>query len=240
MRKQICAALIVLLTLLCGCSGNTADLIQTEEAIASTAMVTEEESASSPLSSDSIETPAPEETEITEGTATPETEVTEPPKEEIRSEKTTVEADVPKENENDTVQAPSATPAVTVAPEETSPPAETTPEPTPQSTPEETKPASAYDAPFDVAVIKADGIAIGQGMGLSLDSSLTPNNASWWNPVTASQANQGAALKQSLASYIRFHTVENLGSYGMDAITSFNIYCEARGNGVYSIYFHFA
>ena len=68
-------------------------------------------------------------------------------------------------------------------------------------------------------------------MGLTLDSSLTPDNAAWWNPVTASQSNQGEALKQSLVSYITFHTAENLGAYGMDEITSFNICCEAGGNG---------
>ena len=47
-------------------------------------------------------------------------------------------------------------------------------------------------------------------------------------------------LKQDLESYIKFHTVENLGSYGIDEITDFNIYYEARGNGVYSVYFLFA
>ena len=77
-------------------------------------------------------------------------------------------------------------------------------------------------------------------MGLALDSSLTPSNSTWWKPVTASQNNQGEALKQSLERYITFHTVENLGAYGIDEITAFNIYCEARGNGSYSIYFLFA
>ena len=124
-------------------------------------------------------------------------------------------------------------------PQETQPQAETTSE---QSTapPEETKPKTAYDFPFDIGAVKADCIGIGQGMGLALDSSLTPDNATWWNPVTASQSNQGEALKQSLVSYITFHTAANLGAYGMDGITVFNIYCEARENGVYSIYFLFA
>ena len=93
---------------------------------------------------------------------------------------------------------------------------------------------------FDMEAIKADCIDIGKGMGLHLDTSLTPSNATWWNPVTASQSNQGTKLKQDLESYIKFHTVENLGSYGIDEITDFNIYYEARGNGVYSVYFLFA
>lgn len=110
----------------------------------------------------------------------------------------------------------------------------------PQTVPEDTKPKTAYDYEFDIEAVKADCIGIGLDMGLALDSSLTPSNSTWWNPVTASQNNQGEALKQSLERYITFHTVENLGAYGIDEITVFNICCEARGNGSYSIYFLFA
>ena len=92
----------------------------------------------------------------------------------------------------------------------------------------------------DIETVKDDCIGIGLDMGLALDSSLTPSNSTWWKPVTASQNNQGEVLKQSLERYITFHTVENLGAYGIDEITAFNIYCEARGNGSYSIYFLFA
>lgn len=110
----------------------------------------------------------------------------------------------------------------------------------PQTVPEDTKPKTAYDYEFDIETVKEDCIGIGLDMGLALDSSLTPSNSTWWKPVTASQNNQGEALKQSLERYITFHTVENLGAYGIDEITAFNIYCEARGNGSYSIYFLFA
>lgn len=139
---------------------------------------------------------------------------------------------------------PPAPPEPEPAPTEPSKSTEPAPqesEPTPPAqTPEETKPKTAYDYEFDIEAIKADCIGIGQSMGLMLDKSLTPDNASWWNPVTASSGNQGEALKQSLASYITFHTAENLSAYGIDEITSFNIYCEARGNGAYAIYFLFA
>jgi len=110
----------------------------------------------------------------------------------------------------------------------------------PQTLPEDTEPKTAYDYEFDIEAIKADCIGIGLGMGLALDSSLTPSNSTWWKPVTASPNNQGEALKQSLERYVTFHTVENLGAYGIDEITVFNICCEARGNGSYSIYFLFA
>ncbi len=106
-------------------------------------------------------------------------------------------------------------------------------------TPPETEAKTAYDYPFDMDSIRSDCIGTGQGMGLTLDSSLTPDNAAWWNPVTASQSNQGAGLKQSLKSYVSFHTPDNLAGYGMDGITVFNIYCEPRGNGEYSVYFLF-
>ena len=114
------------------------------------------------------------------------------------------------------------------------PPAET---PT-QTASENTK--TAYDFVFDMEAIMADCISIGQSMGLRLDTSLTPSNTSWWNPVTASQSNQGETLKRSLESYIKFHTAENLSAYGIDEISDFNICCEARGNGEYLVYFLFA
>ena len=119
-------------------------------------------------------------------------------------------------------------------------PAETSQATEPETeAPPETEPKTAYDYPFDMDSIRSDCIGIGQGMGLALDGSLTPGNAAWWNPVTASRSNQGAGLKQSLRSYVTFHTSDNLAGYGMDGITVFNIYCEPRGNGEYSVYFLF-
>lgn len=104
----------------------------------------------------------------------------------------------------------------------------------------EVQPKTAYDYEFDINVIRADCIAIGQSMGYTLNASLNPQNATWWNPVTASESNQGSALKSRLDQYIRFHTVDNLSAYGLDEITEFNIYCESMGGGAYAIYFVFA
>lgn len=117
-------------------------------------------------------------------------------------------------------------------PEPTEPPAPTEPPTKPQ-------PKSAYDYPFDINVIHSDCIAIGESMGYTLNASLTPQYATWWNPVTASESNQGDTLRASLKQYIQFHTVSNLGAYGLDEITEFNICCEANGDG-YTIYFVFA
>lgn len=141
-------------------------------------------------------------------------------------------------------QAESSKPVASGAPSEN--PKETEPSkpsepPAPSETekPVESQPKTAYDYPFDIDTIRADCIAIGQSMGLTLDTSLTPENANWWNPVTASETSQGSSLKNYLEQYIRFHTIDNLSPYGLDEIIYFNIYCESRGNGVYSIYFLF-
>lgn len=112
--------------------------------------------------------------------------------------------DVPEQTVSQVQTAPSATespaeetrkPVAPEKPQEIPKPAETEPQPAPEA-PEETKPKSAYDFEFDMEAIKADCIDIGKGMGLHLDTSLTPSNATWWNPVTASQSNQGTKLKQ--------------------------------------------
>lgn len=164
---------------------------------------------------------------------------------------TTAAGETPQSERN----APAASGTVLPVPEETPVPteapipAETIPVPSLEETvpapPEteaaikETVPKGPYDYAFDIGTIQADGVSIGRSMGYAWDASLTPNNASWWNPVTASQNNQGVALRQSLENYIRFHTAEHLASYGMEPITAFHIYCEPRGNGEYSIYFLF-
>ena len=181
----------------------------------------EAESTKSIYSSESNESKAPETSAALETAA----EVTE--REPVQSE--TVKQTEPVK------QSEAETPATKPTTENNNPqPAET---PT-QTTSENTK--TAYDFEFDMEAIKADCISIGQSMGLCLDTSLTPSNASWWNPVTASRSNQGEALKQSLESYIKFHTAENLSAYGIDEISDFNICCEAKGNGEYLVYFLFA
>ena len=128
---------------------------------------------------------------------------------------------------------PTEPPKETEQPKPIEPPAPTEP-------PVETQPKTAYDYEFDINAIRSDCIAIGQGMGYTLNTSLSPQNATWWNPITASESNQGSGLRSRLEQYIRFHTVENLSAYGLDEITEFNICCESIGGGSYVIYFVFA
>lgn len=223
MRKSMFAALLVLIMLLGGCSDvSTAPTRNDEsELVTETEAAAEAESTESISSSESNERYAPE-TDVALETAA---EVTE--REPVQNE--TVKQTEPAK------QSEAETPATKPTTENDNPPTVETPT---QAASENTK--TAYDFEFDMEAIKADCISIGQSMGLRLDTSLTPSNASWWNPVTASRSNQGETLKQSLESYIKFHTAENLSAYGIDEISDFNICCEARGNGEYLVYFLFA
>lgn len=248
MKKQIIAGMMLLVLTVSGCSAVSTAPTTINELAEETRAEAETKGTDSILSSESketdapVESKAPEQTESPESTAAPETAAAQPIAEEApKAPKPAASvSSESKEPAAETTPAPTEQPqAAQQEPQETQqPPTETPPQPT--AAPEETKPKTAYDYEFDIAAIKADCIGIGQSMGLSLDSSLTPDNAAWWNPVTASQSCQGEALKQSLESYITFHTAANLGSYGMDEITDFNICCEAKGNGEYLIYFLFA
>lgn len=240
MKKRIIAGMMLLVLTISGCSAVSKAPTTINELAEETRAEAETESTDSIISSESKETNAPVESEAPEETESPES--AEAP-EDMASQPIGEKAPKAPEPAAETTPAPTEQPQTAQQePQATQPPTETPPPAPPQPTaaPEETKPKTAYDYAFDIEAIKADCIGIGQSMGLSLDSSLTPDNAAWWNPVTASQSCQGEALKQNLESYITFHTAANLGSYGMDEITDFNIYCEARGNGEYLIYFLFA
>ena len=176
-------------------------------------------------------------------------ESTAPSFEEVKADKPSEQAETqlpaPSEPTKETEQykpvatEPDEAPAEPPAPTET--PATTElPVPVETEQPVETEPKTAYDYEFDINAIRADCIAIGQSMGYTLNTSLSPQNATWWNPITASEANQGSGLRSRLEQYIRFHTVENLSAYGLDEITEFNICCESTGGGSYAIYFVFA
>ena len=222
-KKSMFAALLVLIMLLCCCSDvSTAPTRNDEsELVTETEAADKAESTESVSSSESNESKAPETSAALETAA----EVTEC--EPVQSE--TVKQTEPAK------QSEAETPATKPTTENDNPPSAETPT---QTASENTK--TAYDFEFDMEAIKADCIGVGRSMGLRLDTSLTPSNASWWNPVTATRSNQGEALKQSLESYIKFHTAENLSAYGIDEISDFNICCEAKGNGDYLVYFLFA
>ena len=235
MRKKMIAMLFALILSLSGCADVSTAPEESDnyEFVTETEAAAEAESTESSSFSESTESKSAKTNTALESDA--EATACEP-----------VESETPKQTEpvlQEENNVSETKPAVTESSSAPSEKSEETEPPVvipPQTVPEDTKPKTAYDYEFDIEAVKADCIGIGLGMGLALDSSLTPSNSTWWNPVTASQNNQGEALKQSLERYITFHTVENLGAYGIDEITVFNICCEARENGSYSIYFLFA
>ena len=95
---------------------------------------------------------------------------------------------------------------------------------------------SIYDYEFDVSSIRQELIAIGTEMGLEVDSSLTPSDSSWGNPMIASKDFQGKNLERALKDYVR-SMPELITVYGGEAIHYFNIYAEPIGDGGYRFYF---
>lgn len=250
MKKKVIAAVVcgLLITGLAGCKEqakppeNTApDSTVSADALSASNIETDDDIPAESTASQEPEASAAATTETQPQAEETESQAAPPAESQPKKETTPAQTERAKPTssppETQPQQKPQETPAEAPAaptPAELETPAE------PETPPQEVQPKTAYDFEFDIEAIKADCIGIGQSMGLTLDTSLTPDTASWWNPVTASQSNQGETLKQNLAGYIRFHTADNLSAYGMDEITHFNIYCEARGNGVYSIYFLFA
>lgn len=119
-------------------------------------------------------------------------------------------------------------------------PAEST-QPEPPKEPEPEQPKSAYDYGFDMEAIRSDLIALGEGMGLThitIDSgtAVTPDNASWATPVTASGDFQGDRLKRKLQDYVQ-SMPGLITAYGGEPIEYFTIYIEPLDGGSYRIYF---
>ncbi len=205
-------------------------------------------SESNEISSDTDTLPATEETSEVEQTPEP-MQSTEPVETESTAESKSTESSKQKEPEQTAIQtsAPkdeppqkteSETPIVT--PEtETPPPAppvqtETTESAPPQETPPQ--PKSIYDFEFDIEAIRAELIAVGEGMGLTHSGDLTPDTASWSTPVTASPDFQGANLERRLKDYVQ-SMPGLITAYGGNQIEYFTIYAEPLGGGSYRFYF---
>lgn len=205
-------------------------------------------SESNEQTSESDTLPAAEETKEVEPTPEP-MQSTEPAETESTAESKSTESSKQKEAEQTAIQtsAPqdeppqkteSETPIVT--PETEAPPptppvqTETAESVPPQETPPQ--PKSIYDFEFDIDAIRAELIAVGEGMGLTHSGDLTPDNASWATPVTASADFQGANLERRLKDYVQ-SMPELITAYGGNPIQYFTIYAEPLGGGSYRIYF---
>lgn len=240
MKKRIAVLTAMLLVLgLTGCNNTTAKNNPSEPFSSS---------ESNEISSDTDTLPATEETSEVE--QTPEsTQSTEPAETQSTAEVRDTESSKEKEPEQTAVQtsAPQDEPSQktesetpTVTPEtETPPPAppvqtETTESTPPQETPPQ--PKSIYDYEFDIDAIRAELIAVGEGMGLTHSGDLTPDTASWSTPVTASPDFQGANLERRLKDYVQ-SMPGLITAYGGNQIEYFTIYAEPLGGGSYRFYF---
>ena len=240
MKSKIAAILMILLLFaLAGCN-NTPQTEKMPEPFSF--------SESNEQTSESDTLPAAEETKEVEPTPEP-MQSTEPVETESTTESKSTESSKQKEPEQTAIQtsAPqdeppqkteSETPIVT--PEtETPPPAPPVQTETAESVPpQETlpQPKSIYDFEFDIDAIRAELIAVGEGMGLTHSGDLTPDNASWETPVTASTDFQGANLERRLKDYVQ-SMPELITAYGGNSIQYFTIYAEPLGGGSYRIYF---
>lgn len=239
MKKRIAVLTAMILVLgLTGCNNTTAKNNPPEPFSSS---------ESNEISSDTDTLPATEETSEVE--QTPEsTQSTEPAETQSAAEIRDTESSKPKEPEQTAVQtsAPQDEPSQktesetpTVTPEtETPPPAPPVQTETTESTPPPapSQPKSIYDYEFDIDAIRAELIAVGEGMGLTHSGDLTPDTASWSTPVTASPDFQGANLERRLKDYVQ-SMPGLITAYGGNQIEYFTIYAEPLGGGSYRFYF---
>ena len=133
------------------------------------------------------EPPAPTQT-TTPKTESPPTESSTPPSQHIQS---STPPPAPIQSE-----APYSPPPSAAAPDET-------PESMPSPSAESSLPKTAYDAPYDTAVIIADARAYGESIGMTWSPTLTPDNCSWEAPGATSATLSGERLKTAIESGIR-------------------------------------
>lgn len=203
-------------------------------------------SESNEQTSESDTLPVAEETKEVEPTPEP-MQDTEPAKIESTAESRDTESSKSKETERAVVpqeeplqRVEERNPAPAFTPETEAPPptppvqTETAESVPPQETPPQ--PKSIYDFEFDIDAIRAELIAVGEGMGLTHSGELTPDTASWSTPVTASADFQGANLERRLKDYVQ-SMPELIKAYGGNPIQYFTIYAEPLGGGSYRIYF---
>lgn len=240
MKSKIAAILtILLLFALAGCNNTP----QTEKMLEPFSF-----SESNEQTSESDTLPAAEEAKEVEPTPEP-MQSTEPAETESTAESKSTESSKPKEPEQTAVQTsapqdepPQETESETsaVTPETETPlPAPPVQTETAESVPQQEtppQPKSIYDFEFDIDAICAELIAVGEGMGLTHSGDLTPDNASWATPVTASADFQGENLKRRLKDYVQ-SMPELITAYGGNPIQYFTIYAEPLGGGSYRIYF---
>lgn len=243
-NKILCFSLVLIfLALMCGCNAEKADVLENSDIADCSSSVSNTETSDETDTTVESEPEKATETAIT--TSEPASEINEPEtaptenKKPVETEKTDIPAAPKTETETPKPEAPKPTaseeikePEKPVQPEKEAP----TEQPT-----EEVKPKTAYDYEFDIEAIRNDLISLGCSMGLTHITTddgmkITPDNASWATPVTASESFQGERLKRKLTDYVQ-SMPDIITAYGGAPIEYFTIYIEPLGSGNYRIYF---
>lgn len=241
-KKALAITLGLMIVLLSACGTMPADEKESPNPTQTVSFPAGKETVSEePQTETGTETSEPQETKPDK--AVSETEEVSPSTDTAR-ERISSQTEIPQSarTESQTPAAQQTEPKQAAAPAEKQQTEETpiTPPKAAESEPEETAepaaPKSIYDYEFDVEAIRQELLAIGTGMGLEIDSSLTPDSSSWGNPVTASKGFQGAALERSLKDYVR-SMPDLITAYGGTPIRYFTVYAESLGGGSYRFYF---
>ena len=208
---------------MCGCNAEKADILESSDIADCSSSVSNTET------SDETDTTVKSE---------PETAPTES-KKPVEADKTDIPAAPKAETEKPKPEAPK--PPVSEETKEPKKPVQSDKEPPAEQPTEEVKPKTAYDYEFDIEAIRNDLISLGCSMGLTHITTddgmkITPDNASWATPVTASESFQGERLKRKLTDYVQ-SMPDIITAYGGAPIEYFTIYIEPLGSGSYRIYF---
>lgn len=247
-KARIIAVIAALIVSLSGCANTdrpqtTQDSSGIETVTSETCERTEPEDRSSASVSESKESTADSSATVKAETESEQAENSQPAAEQspapgMQAPQTAVPNNTPKAVEPAPEPKPALPPAeeqpmpepVQTEPVQTEPPQEITP------APEESAPKSIYDYEFDVAAIRSELIAVGEATGVTHSGDLTPDNASWSTPVTASSDFQGANLERRLKDYVQ-SMPGLITAFGGNQIEYFTIYAEPLGGGSYRFYF---
>lgn len=246
-NKILCFGLVLIfLASMCGCNAEKADVLESSDIADCSSSVSNTETSDETDTTVEIE---PEKaTETAKSSFEPISESNEPEtaptesKKPVEADKTDIPAAPKAETERPKPEAPKPPkPPVSEETKEPEKPVQPEKEPPAEQPTEEVKPKTAYDYEFDIEAIRSDLISLGCSMGLTHiktddGTAITPDNASWATPVTASESFQGERLKRKLTDYVQ-SMPDIITAYGGAPIEYFTIYIEPLGSGSYRIYF---
>ena len=241
-NKILCFGLVLIfLASMCGCNAEKADILESSDIADCSSSVSNTETSDETDTTVKSEPEKLTETAITTSEPISESNETAPTesKKPVEADKTDIPAAPKAETETPKPEAPK--PPVSEETKEPEKPVQPEKEPPTEQPTEEVKPKTAYDYEFDIEAIRSDLISLGCSMGLTHITTddgmaITPDNASWATPVTASECFQGERLKRKLTDYVQ-SMPDIITAYGGAPIEYFTIYIEPLGSGSYRIYF---